>query len=195
MPKTTRSCRRRLARARDTARLGGPEPAGDDPLREVRAARTSEPAEGSLRARRDRSQTVDAGRPGRRVCCGVEAAARPDRGPFAGGGSSAGRRRAVRRPGPAGGAVPLLAGSLGPSLRPSNDGACSWTQTKGAQLSTLISSHSRWRAVVGAGPCPGRGGVTALLRVPRAAPRRRERSSHIRPAPRADRDAPHQPAR
>ena len=43
---------------RDTARLGGPEPAGDDPIREVRAALASEPAEGPLRERGRRSEPV-----------------------------------------------------------------------------------------------------------------------------------------
>ena len=48
---TCRDCERISAAAgalpRDTARLGGPEPAGDDRVREVRAALASEPAEGT----------------------------------------------------------------------------------------------------------------------------------------------------
>ena len=60
---------------RATARPGEPEPAGDDPLREVQAASAPEPAEGPLRPRRDRSQHADAGGPGGRVCRGAEAAA------------------------------------------------------------------------------------------------------------------------
>ena len=77
---------------RDAARLGRTQPAGDDPLREVRAAPAPQPAEGSLRARRDRSQHLDAGRPGGYVCRGAEAAARPDRGARSGGRASARRR-------------------------------------------------------------------------------------------------------
>ena len=53
----------------------GPQPSGDDPLREVRAARTSEPAEGPLRQRGRGSQHFDPGRPGGRVRGGAEAAA------------------------------------------------------------------------------------------------------------------------
>ena len=68
-------------------------------------------------------------------------------------------------------------------------------QTKSAQYSMPNNTHSRWLAMVSAGPCPGRGDGTAPLRVPRAAPRRRERSSHTPPTPRAGRDAPHRPAR
>ena len=60
---------------RDTARLGGPEPAGDHPVREVRAALASEPAEGPLRERGRRSEPVDIGRPGGGLCRGAEAAA------------------------------------------------------------------------------------------------------------------------
>ena len=83
----------------DAAGLGGPQPAGDDPVREVRGAPASEPPARPLRARRRRSQPVDPGRPGRRVRH------------WAGLGLCA-RRRAVRRPRSAGGAVPLLAGPL-----------------------------------------------------------------------------------
>ena len=136
---TCRKLREDLAAAgavpHGAARLGGPEPAGHDPVREVRAAPAAQPAEGSLRERGRRSQPVDAGRPGGRVRGGAEAAARPDCGPRAGGFASArrrhdragagqgqdrhraglglcARRRAVRRSGPAGGAVPLRAGSF-----------------------------------------------------------------------------------
>ena len=94
------------------------------------AALASEPAEGPLRERGRRSEPVDAGRPGGRLRRGAEAAARPDRGPRAGGRTSArrrhacagsgqgqdghrtglglcARRRALRRPGPARRSVPL----------------------------------------------------------------------------------------
>jgi hypothetical protein len=51
----------------DAAGLCRPEPAGHDPVREVRPASAVEPAERALRPRRHRSERVDAGRPGRHL--------------------------------------------------------------------------------------------------------------------------------
>ncbi len=79
----------------DAARLGGAEPAGDDPVREVRPASAAEPPGRALRPRRRRAQPLDARRPGRRLRRGARAAARPDRRPCS-------RRRAAawrRHPG------------------------------------------------------------------------------------------------
>ncbi len=107
----------------------------DNPVREVRPAPAARPAARPLCRRGRRSRPVDAGRPGRRVHDGSEAAARSNRGPCHGGatasrrrhpGAGAGqghdrhgarlgpcsRRQAVRRAGPAGRAVPLLARPL-----------------------------------------------------------------------------------
>ncbi len=49
-------------------RLGRAEPFGDDPLREVRPASAPEPTGRALCAGRRRTQPVDPGRPGRRLC-------------------------------------------------------------------------------------------------------------------------------
>ena len=57
------------------ARLRRPEPAGDDPVREVRPASAAEPAERALRLRGDRSEPVDARRPGGRLRRGAASAA------------------------------------------------------------------------------------------------------------------------
>ena len=59
---------------RDAARLCRPQPAGHDPVREVRPASALEPAERALRAGGHRSEPVDAGRPGRRLYDGPAAA-------------------------------------------------------------------------------------------------------------------------
>ena len=53
---------------RSAARLRRPEPAGDDPVREVRAASAAQPAVRPLRARGRRSLALDPGRPGRGLC-------------------------------------------------------------------------------------------------------------------------------
>ena len=63
----------------DAAGLGRAEPAGDDPLREVRPAPAAEPPGRALRPRRRRAQPLDARRPGRRLRRGARAPARPDR--------------------------------------------------------------------------------------------------------------------
>ena len=55
----------------DAARLCRPQPAGHDPIREVRPASAIEPPERTLSARGYRSEPVDAGRPGRRLCDGA----------------------------------------------------------------------------------------------------------------------------
>src|SRR3954467_15720750 len=62
----------------DPARLGGPEPAGDDPVREVRAASTVEPPGRTLCPGGSAAQPVDPGRPGGCMLCraGTAAAAR-----------------------------------------------------------------------------------------------------------------------
>ncbi len=52
---------------RDPARLGGREPVGDDPVREVWPASAAEPAERALPPRGGGAQPVDAGRPGGRL--------------------------------------------------------------------------------------------------------------------------------
>ena len=123
----------------DAARLCRAEPAGDDPVREVRPAPAAEPAERALRPRGHRSERLDAGRPGRRLHDGAAAAACADRGPCAGGRAAARRRHhgadpgqgqdghgphldlcprrpAVRRPRTAGGALLRLARSAAASI-------------------------------------------------------------------------------
>src|SRR3954447_1869561 len=59
-------------------RLGRPEPAGDDPVREVRAASAVEPPSRTLCKGGGAAQPVDPGRPGGRMRCraGTAAAAR-----------------------------------------------------------------------------------------------------------------------
>src|SRR5688572_24756507 len=62
----------------DPARLGRPEPVGDDPVREVRAASAVEPPSRTLCPRGSTAQPVDPGRPGGGVLrrAGTPAAAR-----------------------------------------------------------------------------------------------------------------------
>ena len=60
------------------ARLCRPEPAGDDPVREVRPASAAQPAERALCPRGRRLEPVDAGRSGRRLRGGAAPAARAD---------------------------------------------------------------------------------------------------------------------
>ena len=55
------------------ARLCRPQSAGHDPVREVRPASAAQPPERTLRPRRHRSEPIDAGRPGRRLCRGPAA--------------------------------------------------------------------------------------------------------------------------
>ena len=59
----------------DPARLGRPEPAGDDPVREVRAASAVEPPGRTLCPGGGAAQPVDLGRPGGRMRCRAGAAA------------------------------------------------------------------------------------------------------------------------
>ena len=83
----------------DAARLCRAEPAGHDPVREVRPAPAAEPAERALRPRGHRSQRLDAGRPGRRLRDGAAAAACADRSACPGGRAAARRRHHGADPG------------------------------------------------------------------------------------------------
>ena len=83
----------------DAARLRRPQPAGHDPVREVRPASAAEPAERALPARGHRSELVDAGRPGRRLHDGAAAASCADRAPCAGRRAAARRRHHGADPG------------------------------------------------------------------------------------------------
>ena len=76
----------------DPARLGRAEPAGHDPVREVRPASAAEPPERALCPRGRRAQPLDAGRPGRRLRRRAAAAPRADRGARAGRRAAAWRR-------------------------------------------------------------------------------------------------------
>ena len=64
----------------DRARLGRPEPAGDDAVREVRQASAAEPAGRALCPRRHRLERIDAGRSGRCLHGDADAAGRADQG-------------------------------------------------------------------------------------------------------------------
>ena len=124
----------------DAAGLGRPEPAGDDPLREVRPAPAAEPPGRALCPRRRRAQPLDPRRPGRRLRRGARAPARPDRRararrraaarrrhPGAGAGEGQDRHRpalglcarrpSLRRRRPARGALPLLPRPAGRASR------------------------------------------------------------------------------
>jgi len=68
-----------------SARVGGPELAGDDRVREVRAASTVEPAGRALRAGGRADRAVDHGRRGRRRLRNPRSASTPHRGPCDGG--------------------------------------------------------------------------------------------------------------
>ena len=83
----------------DAARLCRPQPAGHDPVREVRPASAVEPAERTLPARGHRSEPVDAGRPGRRLHDGPAAALCADRAPCSGRRAAARRRHHRADPG------------------------------------------------------------------------------------------------
>ena len=83
----------------DAARLRRTEPAGHDPVREVRPASAAEPPERTLQARRHRSERVDAGRPGRRLHDGPATAPCADRAPRPGCRAAARRRHHRADPG------------------------------------------------------------------------------------------------
>ncbi len=83
----------------DAARLRRTEPAGHDPVREVRPASAAEPPERAISSRRHRSERVDAGRPGRRLHDGPAAAACADRAPCPGCRAAAWRRHHRADPG------------------------------------------------------------------------------------------------
>ena len=85
---TCRGLREDLASPRtvpcDPAGLGGSEPAGHDPVREVWPTSAVEPAERALWPRGRGAQPVDPGRPGGRLYHRAATAPRLDRGPCAG---------------------------------------------------------------------------------------------------------------
>ena len=103
----------------DTAGLGRLQPAGDDPVREIRSTSAFEPPTRPLRAPRHRSQPVDFGRPGRRL-----PGSTPILEPFAATrvGLDDFRREAIRT------AVPTLglAGALRSNAEPSKRSTRPW---------------------------------------------------------------------